>query len=159
MSTQHVRIAQLAVGKGSGRFIAVGLGSCVAVTLYDRARLVGGMAHILLPDTSAARDASNPARFATSAIPMLLEAMKAEGARGPFEAKLVGGAALFGTMLGTGGMQMGERNVNSARQVLAAMGISIVGTDTGGAAGRTVSFDVSTGVLEVRSVRGGGRVL
>jgi chemotaxis protein CheD len=159
MSTQHVRIAQLAVGKGAGRFVAVGLGSCVAVTIYDRTRLVGGMAHILLPDTHAARDASNPARFATSAIPMLIEAMKAEGARGPFEAKLAGGAALFGTMLGSGGQQMGERNVNSARSVLAAMGIPVVATDTGGAAGRTVSFDLATGVLEVRSVRGGGRVL
>jgi chemotaxis protein CheD len=159
VSTQHVRIAQLAVAKGAGRFVAVGLGSCVAVTIYDRTRLVGGMAHILLPDTHAARDASNPARFATSAIPMLIEAMKAEGARGPFEAKMVGGAALFGAMLGSGGQQMGERNVNSARAVLAALGISIVGSETGGTTGRTAAFDVATGVLEVRSVRGGSRVL
>ena len=64
-----------------------------------------------------------------------------------------------GSMLGSGGQQMGERNVNSARQVLAAMGIAIVGSETGGNTGRTAAFDVATGALEVRGVRGGSRVL
>lgn len=159
MSVQHVRIARLAVAAGQGRLVAVGLGSCVAVTLYDRVRRVGGMAHVLLPDPSAARDASNPARFATTAVPMLREALLAAGAKGPFEAKLVGGAALFGAMLGSGGQQMGERNVTAVRRAIAALGIPILGSETGGNSGRTAEFDVSTGVLEVRSVRGGIRAL
>ncbi|MBX3133259.1 MAG: chemotaxis protein CheD [Gemmatimonadaceae bacterium] len=159
MSTQHVRIANLAVARGSGRLVAVGLGSCVVVTLYDRQRMVGGMAHILLPDPSAARDASNAARFATTAVPMLIDALKRAGAPGPYEAKLAGGAALFGTLLGSGGQQVGERNVAAARRAVAAAGIGIVAAETGGASGRTASFDVATGALEVRSVRGGIRVL
>lgn len=159
MSVQHVRIAHIAVAKEGGRLVAVGLGSCVAVTLYDRNKGIGGMAHILLPDPSAARDASNPGRFATTAVPLLREAMVAAGARGPFEAKMVGGAALFGTTLGSGGQQMGERNVAAARNALVALGINIAASDTGGGVGRTVSLDVSTGQLDVRSVRGGSRVL
>lgn len=159
MSAQHVRIAHIAVSKDGGRLVAVGLGSCVAVTLYDRGTGIGGMAHILLPDPSAARDDSNPGRFASTAVPLLREALVAAGARGPFEAKLVGGAALFGTMLGNGGQQMGARNVEATRKALVSLRIPIVASDTGGAVGRTVSFDVINGSLEVRSVRGGIRVL
>lgn len=159
MSTQHVRIARLAVGVGQGRLVAVGLGSCVVVTLYDRARRIGGMAHILLPDPTSSRDGSNPARFATTAVPMLRDALLAAGAKAPFEAKLVGGAALFGAMLGSGGLQVGERNVTAARRAIADLGIAIVATETGGASGRTAELDIASGALEVRSVRGGIRVL
>lgn len=159
MSDQHVRIAHLAVARGSGRLVAVGLGSCVAIVLYDRKARVGGMAHVLLPDPSAARDAANPARFASEAVPQLLEQMRAAGARGPLEAKLAGGAALFGSLLGGSGGQMGERNAQAARAALVAAGIPIVASDVGGTRGRSVSFDVATGVLDVRDVRGGRRAL
>lgn len=159
MSAQHVRIAHIAVAKDGGRLVAVGLGSCVAVMLYDRVKGIGGMAHVLLPDTSAARDTTNPGRFATTAVPLLREAMIAAGARGPFEAKLVGGAALFGPKLGSGGLQMGERNVAAARTALSALRIPVVASETGGGSGRSVTMDVSDGRVEVRSVRGGIRVL
>lgn len=159
MSAQHVRIAHIAVASSGGRLVAVGLGSCVAVTLYDRLKGIGGMAHILLPDPSAARDDSNPGRFASTAVPLLREALMAAGARGPFEAKLVGGAALFGAMLGSAGQQVGDRNVEAARKALTAMRVPIVASETGGASGRSVSFDVTDGRLEVKSVRGGIRVL
>ena len=159
MSSQHVRIAHIAVARDGARLVAVGLGSCVAVTLWDRTKGIGGMAHILLPDPSAARDDSNPGRFATTAVPLLREAMLAAGARGPYEAKLVGGAALFGSMLGSGGQQVGERNVAAARTALVTLRVPIIASETGGTSGRTVSFDVGTGAVEVRSVRGGIRVL
>lgn len=159
MSDHHVRIGQLAAARASGRLLAIGLGSCVAIVLYDRVRRVGGLAHVLLPDPSAARDASNPARFATRAVPALLAAMRALGARAPFEARLVGGAALFGNMLASAQGQMGDRNVAAARAALATLRISVVASDTGGSAGRSVSFDIATGEVAVRGVRGGHRVL
>jgi chemotaxis protein CheD len=159
VSSQHVRIARMAVAAGQGRLVAVGLGSCVVVTLYDRQRRIGGMAHILLPDPSAARDDSNPARFATTAVPMLVEAVRRAGGTGPLEAKLVGGAALFGALLGSGGQQMGERNIAAARRALSALQIPVASSETGGSSGRTAEFDLATGALEVRSVRGGSRVL
>lgn len=159
MSDQHVRIAHLAVARGNGRLVAVGLGSCVVVTLYDTATRLGGMAHILLPDPSTARDDSHPARFATRAVPLLAQRLRELGADGPLEAKLAGGAALFGDLLSSPQGQMGDRNVNAARQALAALGIPVRAADTGGTSGRSVSFDVATGSLAVRGVRGGQRVL
>jgi chemotaxis protein CheD len=54
---------------------------------------------------------------------------------------------------------MGDRNVLAARAALALAGIPIVGEDTGGNGGRSITFDVSTGELTVRGVRGGQHVL
>jgi chemotaxis protein CheD len=139
--------------------MAVGLGSCVAITLYDPRQRVGGLAHILLPDPSVARDASNPVRFASEAVPLLLDAMRAQGGRPPYIARLAGGAALFGTMLGTAAGQMGERNIKAARAALDVAGVTLAAEETGGRAGRSVSLDVATGELTVKSVRGGIRVL
>lgn len=159
MTDQHVRIAHLAVARWDGRLLTIGLGSCVAIALYDAQQRVAGLAHVLLPDPSVARDASNPARFATTAVPLLLKEMRAAGARGPFAGKLAGGAALFGNLLGSGGAQMGARNVAAARSTLAALHIPVVAEETGGAEGRSVSLDVASGAMTVRSVRGGERVL
>jgi chemotaxis protein CheD len=159
VTVHHVRIAHHAVARWDGRLITIGLGSCVAIALHDAAHRVAGLAHVLLPDPSVARDASNPARFATTAVPLLLDEMRAVGARGAITGKLAGGAALFGTLLGAGGAQMGARNVAAARAALVRAGIRLVAEDTGGASGRSVSLDVSSGQFSVRSVRGEERVL
>lgn len=153
-----MRIAHHAVAKGRSRLVTVGLGSCVAVAIHDRVAKVGGLAHVLLPDASLGRGVENRARYASSAVPLLLDEMKAIGAEGPFAAWLVGGAALFGKLLAFGG-SVGARNIEAARAALAAARVPLVAEDVGGASGRTVTFDVSTGKVKVRSVRGGEHVL
>ncbi len=159
MTDQHVRIAHHAVARGSGRLVTIGLGSCVAIALHEPRSRIAGLAHVLLPDPSVARDTTNPARFASTAVPMLVEEMRALGARGAIQAKLAGGAALFGTMLATAGGQMGARNIAAARAALAHAGIPLLAEETGGTAGRSVVMDVQSGEVTVRSVRGGERVL
>lgn len=159
MTDQHVRIAHHAVARGSGRLVTVGLGSCVAIALHDPRFRIAGLAHVLLPDPSVARDATNPARFASTAVPLLVEEMRAMGARGALTARLAGGAALFGAMLSSPAGQMGARNVAAAKAALEAAGIPLVGEETGGTAGRSVTVDVNSGAMTVRSVRGGERVL
>jgi chemotaxis protein CheD len=159
VTDQHVRIAHHAIARGSGRLVTIGLGSCVAIALHEPRSRVAGLAHVLLPDPSVARDSSNAARFASTAVPLLVEEMRALGARGAITAKLAGGAALFGAMLGTAGGQMGARNVTAAKAALASAGIALLGEETGGSAGRSVVLDVQSGEMTVRSVRGGERVL
>ena len=159
MTDQHVRIAHFAVARGSGRLVTIGLGSCVAIAMHDARFRVAGLAHVLLPDPSVARDVSNRARFAATAVPLLVSEMQALGALGAITAKLAGGAALFGTMLGSPGGQMGARNVAAARAALTAAGIPLLGEEVGGNAGRSVTLDVNSGALTVRSVRGGELVL
>ena len=59
----RVKVADYAVGRDEQILITIGLGSCVAILLYDEATRVGGLAHAVLPDESMARDRSNPAKF------------------------------------------------------------------------------------------------
>lgn len=153
-----MRIAHHAVAKGRSRLVTIGLGSCVAIAIHDRTTKIGGLAHVLLPDASLGRGAENKARYASSAVPLLLEEMKELGATGPFAASLVGGAALFGPLLAFGGA-VGERNVVAARKALAKAKVPVVAEEVGGESGRTVLFDVTTGKVRVRSVRGGEHVL
>jgi chemotaxis protein CheD len=154
----RVRIAHHAVAKGRCKLVTIGLGSCVAIAIHDRIAKVGGLAHVLLPDAALGRGAENRARYASTAVPLLLDEMQALGATGPWVAALVGGAALFGPMLSFGGA-VGARNIAAARTALAALRVPVLAEDVGGENGRTMSFDVYTGKVKVRSVRGGERVL
>jgi chemotaxis protein CheD len=158
MSERVVGVAQWAVDAGDAVLVTLGLGSCVAVALYDPVARAGGLVHLLLPSPSMSRDRSNPARFAETAIPLLLRELATVGAhRDRLTARLVGGASMFGP--GSGPLAMGERNVAAARQVLAAAHIPVVGEDVLQGHGRSVYFHLGDGRVEVRSVFHGTTVL
>lgn len=157
-----VRVADLAVARGDAVVQTVGLGSCVAIVLYDPASAVGGLAHILLPSLAQTRDRSNPAKVAETAVPALLREMERLGAGSPggYTARLVGGASMFGSLLAAGsGVNIGERNAVASREALRAAGIRIVGEDVGGDYGRSVYLHLDDGRLRVRSLRMGDREL
>lgn len=151
----RVGVADMAVASGAMRLVTVGLGSCVAIVLHDASNRIGGLAHVLLPSPAMSRDSENPARFPSTAVPVLLNEMARMGATGQVTARLVGGASMFRSLLAMGGVNVGERNVLACRMALAAAGVAIVAEDTGGEHGRSVYFDVATGVLRVRSLARG----
>jgi chemotaxis protein CheD len=157
----RVKVADYAVRRGNEVIATIGLGSCVAITLYDRESRVGGLAHILLPSPAMSRETSNPAKFPETIIPLMLEEMRALGARpgSPISAKIVGGASMFGQLVTGTGINVGERNVAATREVLALAGIPLVAEDTGLDYGRSVYFHLSDGRVEVRSLKKGDRVI
>ena len=160
MTTLRVKVADFAVGRDGDTVITtVGLGSCVAIALYDATTRVGGLAHVLLPSESMARDRTNRAKFPAGAVPMLLAKMKELGCDRGVGAWLVGGASMFASLLPTGGANIGERNVAASRAALAAAGVPVVAEDIGGDYGRTVYFHLADGRIEVHSLKAGRRVL
>jgi chemotaxis protein CheD len=159
VSDLRVRVADYAVGKGPIVISTIGLGSCVAIAIYDRQTRVGGMAHVLLPSEGLSRDKDNRAKFPGTAVPLLLEEMKKLGARGPYTAKIVGGSSMFGALIPSGGINMGERNVVSSRQALTDAGIQLSGQDVGGDYGRSVYFHLEDGRVLVRSLKSGDRAI
>lgn len=160
MTEIRVRVADAAVARGEATISTIGLGSCVAIVLHDADMRIGGLAHVLLPSESLAQDRANRAKFPSTAVPLLLEQMGALGARASrIQAKLVGGASMFASLLPTGGLQMGERNLLATRAALAQARIPIVAEEVGGGHGRSVFFRVETGVVEVRSMVKGNVVL
>ena len=156
---RRVGVAAHAVGGRGDVLTTVGLGSCVAVVLHDAAAEVGAMAHVLLPHEAVGRGGGSRAKYASTAVALLLEEMAVAGAGRAVVAKIAGGASMFATLLQSGGVNMGERNVAETVRALARAGVPLVGRDTGGEHGRSVSFDVATGRVDVRSLRWGARVL
>ena len=154
-----MRVADYAVAKGSGVISTIGLGSCVAIAIYDRQTRIGGLAHVLLPSEGLSRDKDNRAKFPGTAVPLLLEEMRKLGARGPFTAKIAGGSSMFGALMPTGGINMGERNVASSRQALNDAGIPLAAQDVGGDYGRSMFFHLEDGRVLVRSLKSGDRAL
>ena len=155
----RVKVADYAVAS-DGVIATIGLGSCVAIVLHDPVAGIGGLAHILLPDESMSRDRSNPAKFPSTVLPILLEEMRRLGAsRKRIRAKIVGGASMFGNLMTNGAMNIGERNVLAVRDVLGNAKIPIVAADTGSDHGRSVYLSVRDGRVEVRSLRKGTNVI
>jgi len=152
-----IRVADFKVGRAGVALITLGLGSCVAILLFDPGEKIGGLAHIMLPSRSAAgRQRDNPATFPQTAVPAVLAEMGLLGAdRRRINARLVGGASMFASLAPPGTIQMGERNLASCREVLHHQGIPVIGEAVGGDFGRSVRFSVESGVVQIRSVAHG----
>jgi chemotaxis protein CheD len=150
----RVKVADYAVRRGSDIIATIGLGSCVAIVLYDRETKVGALAHILLPSTSMSRETSNPAKFPETIVPLMLTEMRALGALSTarISAKIVGGASMFGQLVNGTGINVGERNIAATKDALAVAGIPLIAEDTGLDYGRSVYFHLADGRVEVRSL-------
>ncbi|MFI5208140.1 MAG: chemotaxis protein CheD [Gemmatimonadales bacterium] len=160
MKERVVKVADWAVEKGEAVIATYGLGSCVACVLHDPVAGVGGLAHVLLPSPTLARDRSNPAKFPETAVPLLVEEMVKLGAAPErLRARLVGGASMFARVGSAGIALMGDRNVAATREALKAARIPIVGEDTGLDYGRSVILHLPDGNLDIRSVLHGSREL
>ncbi|MEP6571125.1 MAG: chemotaxis protein CheD [Gemmatimonadota bacterium] len=155
-----VRVADLKAGSGEDILVTLGLGSCVAILLFDNESKVGGLAHILLPSRSLSRGTENPAKFPQSAVPALVAEMSLLGAiPGRLTARLVGGASMFAGLAPPGSIQMGERNLVATREVLNSQGIPVIGESVGGDFGRSVRFHVRLNRIEIKSVAHGEQLL
>jgi chemotaxis protein CheD len=127
------------------------LGSCVAVSLWDRALCYGGMNHFLYPAPGENEELTP--RFGVGAIPALIRMMKELGSRRKnIEAQIFGGASQWGYESST----TGERNQRIARDMLQKYRLPIVSEDVGGYRGRKILFDTASGhvaVLKVHQLR------
>jgi chemotaxis protein CheD len=157
----RVKVADYAVRRGNDIIATIGLGSCVAIVLYDKDTKVGGLAHILLPSMAMSRETSNPAKFPETIVPIMLAEMRALGVTqtSRINAKIVGGASMFGQLVNGTGINVGERNIAATKDALVAAGIPLIAEDTGLDYGRSVYFHLADGRVEVRSLKKGDRVI
>jgi chemotaxis protein CheD len=146
-------MADYKVGSAPSTIISYGLGSCIGISLYDPQTKVGGLLHIMLPDSTHARPTDNPAKFADTGLPLMLKDVLALGAvKTRLVAKIAGGAQMFAFQNATDIMRVGSRNAEAAKKILKDQGIKIIAEDTGGTYGRTVSIDLNTGVYKVKTI-------
>lgn len=140
----------------SDPLVAHGLGSCIALCLFDPVSKVAGLAHVVLPGKDPA-DAPN-GKFAGSALPALLAALRNAGGAAElrrYQARLAGGAHVL-AIGGSGSLpRIGDKNVEAVKAALAAACVPVVGEHVGGGKGRTVWFDArDNGRIRVRTIGG-----
>lgn len=151
MSNITIGISDLKACRAPDVLVTYALGSCVGICLIDSVAGVGGLSHIMLPDSSGMSNAgSMPMRFADTAIPLLVQKMSLMGAnKGRMKAKIAGGAVMFATS--NDKFNIGERNVHAVRAALNQLRIPIIAEDTGLDYGRIVFFYPETGIMEVKA--------
>ena len=152
-NTVNVKMAEMDVVT-DGRSLKTILGSCVGIILSDPVRRVSGLAHVMLPNKHSGDAATG--KYADTAIPALLSRLaESGGRRGALQAFLVGGAQMF-PMGNVKIASIGDQNVEVSRRILQDSRIPIVFEDTGGKAGRSVTFDNTTGQVSVRTLQAVG---
>jgi len=141
--------------------VALGLGSCIGCAILDPLAGVGGLAHIVLPDSGIARDPRPPGKYADTAVPRLAdEICRLGGEHARLTAVLCGGAHMFGEPgLAGGTLDIGSRNAAETVRWLGELGIPIRASAVGGARGRSMEVRVRTGEVLARTVGEGEIVL
>jgi len=132
----------------------LGIGSCIAVCVYDYLYKVGGMSHIVLPH-SEGRPGDNLGKYADTSIPLLIEeVIKQGGQRSRLIIKIAGGAQMSLAPGLKNTFKTGERNLEEVKAALTREGIPLTAADIGGNKGRTVRMYLNTGRVTVRTTGG-----
>lgn len=149
-----VGMADLKVCKAPDGLITLGLGSCVGIAVRDPVTQIGGLAHIMLPDSKAiVNNNSVKEKFADTGIEELVRQLVAMGAvRSRLVAKIAGGATMFQIQSRNDIMKIGERNIQATIGKLKEMNINLLAQDTGENYGRTVTFYPATGEFHIRAI-------
>jgi len=145
MSSVYISQGQHAVGRDPDMVVSTILGSCISICLWDPVARVGGMNHLLLPDSQRGADG-----LTSGAVDMdlLINKMMPYGAERPrLRAKLFGGSSML-----NGRTDIGARNVDFGRAYLRNEGIPCDGEDVGGVKARRLKFMPATGIARMRLV-------
>lgn len=150
----RVGISDYKLGKAPNKLITVGLGSCIGTIIYDEKTKVGGLSHIMLPDSTMfiSKQDIKVAKFADLALPQMVTELKQQVPLPRLKAKIVGGASMFGFNASAASIGIGQRNIEAVEKVLKELRIPIVAKHVGGNAGRTMIVDLNDFKTTVRIV-------
>lgn len=144
MNTFRVGISEYIVGRSPDKLVTIGLGSCVGIAIYNADKRIGGLSHVLLPDSTFFTTVDKPEKFADLAIPMMVDELKRKAGSGKLVAKIAGGASMFLQEHESLAGGIGNKNIESVLKMLGELDIPIIGSHTGGSNGRTMSVDLET---------------
>jgi chemotaxis protein CheD len=127
------------------------LGSCIAVIVFDPVLKVAGMLHFMLPESSIdpIKAAHRPFVYADTGIPKLFQAAYQFGAiKQRMHVMVTGGAQMLDP---NGTFNIGQRNHQALRKIFWKAGVIVHKEIVGGSSSRTVSIDVGTGLVQLRT--------
>lgn len=146
----RVSVADWRIADGDAVLLTSGLGSCVAVSVWDADADVGALLHAMLP--AAPSPVATPAKYVDAGLDGMLAALYRRGASpDSVAAKVVGGSSMLDISVGDA---IGERNVEAAERALDEAGVPLVAAETGGTSGRSVTFCPASGDVTIDRVDG-----
>lgn len=150
MGDNVVGVGEFAFCEQEEHLVCIGLGSCVGIAIWDPSNRIGGLAHAMLPRFESGRDKSNVAKYADTAVFLMVDELVERGARKCLlRAKMAGGAQMF--QFATNDMlNIGQKNAESAREALKKEGVPVLGEDCGGNKGRTIAFCPASGSYRIQ---------
>lgn len=147
-----VGVADMVASNDPGaELVTYSLGSCLGVTVFDPVRKVGGLLHLMLPDSSIdpAKAVSSPYMFVDSGVPRLFQSVYSLGGdRNRVVVKVAGGAQFLDHQRT---FNIGERNIAAFQAILQRNGHAIQAHSVGGFSSRTVRLDLTTGNVSIHS--------
>lgn len=148
-----VGMADLNVCAAPDAITTLGLGSCIGIAIRDPITKIGGLAHIMLPDSKQIKNNSNLYKFADTGIDELIRLLLLKGAsKQRLVAKIAGGAQMFAFQNKSDLVRVGERNAEACVEILKRLNIPLLAQDTGLNYGRTVIFYPETGDYKIKAV-------
>ncbi|NLJ99361.1 MAG: chemotaxis protein CheD [Tissierellia bacterium] len=160
MKIIKVGMADLNVVKTPGILTTLGLGSCVGIALYDKYNKVAGLAHAMLPSSKEIRNNENKAKFVDTGIELLIEKMIQNGAfKRNLTAKVTGGSQMFAFGKNNDILKIGQRNTLATKKKLNELNIQIISEDIGGNYGRTIELNAEDGLLLVKTIGHGVKII
>lgn len=134
--------------------ISTVLGSCIAVSLFDPARLMGGLNHFMLPGElgreGLIRDPN--AKYGMYAMELLVnELLKMGSMKKDLKAKVFGGGAVLRFSDG-GTTRIPQSNIDFAFEYLKEEGIPILASDVGGREPRKIFMFPRSGKILLKRI-------
>ncbi len=149
---QIIGIGDCKVSKDAAEtLITHALGSCIAVLIHDPVAKVAGLLHFMLPEANldTEKAAKRPYVYADTGIPLLFQNAYQLGAVKPRLHVMVAGGAQMLDPNGT--FNIGKRNHLAMRKIFWKAGVIVHKEEIGGTSSRTVSIDVGTGRVQLRT--------
>lgn len=141
----------VASNDSSAEIVTYSLGSCLGITLYDPVRKVGGLLHVMLPDSTIdpVKAVNAPYMFVDTGVPRLFQAVSNLGAdRSRAIIRVAGGSQFLDQ---NRVFNIGQRNCDTLFALLGRNGYRVTTSDVGGVRCRTMRFDLSTGNISIHS--------
>ncbi len=147
-----VGVADMNASNNTGaELVTYSLGSCLGVTVYDPVKKVGGLLHLMLPDSriDPAKAVNAPYMFVDTGVPQLFKTVYSLGGdRSRLNIKVAGGAQFLDNQRT---FNIGERNIQAFEEIIARNGLTIHARDLGGFNSRTLRFNLATGNVSIHS--------
>jgi chemotaxis protein CheD len=123
------------------------VGSCVSVCLFNTKTGHAAMNHFL-HDLPAEESNCDTGHYGSTATEYIIQALlQMDPMPGHYQAQVFGGAAVIKT---NSTYHIGQKNIDIAKQILAAHHIRIIREEIGGTRGRRIKFDTSTNTVLCR---------